>query len=622
MSASSSQNSAPPRNENAIVNIAAYKFVALSQLDTRRDTLKQLADSLELRGTILLSPEGVNLFMAGRRNAVDIFLTELRQDPLFCDISVKESLSERQPFNRMLVKIKEEIIAFGVDGIDPITHSSPRLPAAELKRWLDEGRNVHLLDTRNNYEVEIGTFENAIPADVDHFRDFPNAVERLPEDMKNEPVVMFCTGGIRCEKAGPFLERAGFQQVYQLEGGILKYFEECGADHFEGDCFVFDQRVAVDPRLKETDFTQCYVCQEVVSPEDQQSALYVPGVSCPRCYRDPSQNLVECLNARQAQLEQVINPLPGSQPYFNRRPLNVPKRFDGFRLIDFLSEWHPQIERGTWLQKIFKGEIVPGGRYGRRRRRKKSPEESVPLSTDRVVRGGERFEHLLPGATEPDVNAAIRILFEDDQFIVVNKPAPLPVHASGRFHRNTLQYILDEVYRPERPLIAHRLDANTSGVVVFCRRRSVARIVQPQFEARTVSKTYLARVTGIPDHETFECDQPITSAPGEAGLRGIARSNGLSAHTQFTVIRRFDDGTSLLEVNPATGRTNQIRIHLWHLGFPVVGDPAYLAEGKTGENRTLGMDEPTMCLHALSICLNDAVGEAREFQAPEPAWAK
>lgn len=607
--------------DSPVVNIAAYKFVRLEKLEQRRSELRDLVERCDLRGTILLSPEGINLFLAGLREPMDEFLATIRRDPAFADLEVKESLSEYQPFTRMLIKIKSEIIAFGVEGVDPINRSSPKLPALELKKWLDEGRPVHLLDTRNDYEIEVGTFENAIPAGVDNFRDFPDAVARLPERLKEEPVVMFCTGGIRCEKAGPYMEQAGFQKVFQLEGGILKYFEECGGDHYDGDCFVFDQRVAVDPTLQETEHTQCYVCQEVVSPEDQQSERYEAGVSCPRCYREPDEIMADRLTDRNAQLQKIISPLPGSQPYFNKRPLNVPQRFDRYTLLNFVAEWHPQVDRDEWRRKIESSEIVPGERHGRRRRKKSPPPETLPLSPDRVVHGGERFENLLPGTVEPDVSNAIEVVFEDDQFVVINKPAPLPLHASGRFNRNTLHYILDQLYRPEHPLIVHRLDANTSGVLVLCRKRNVARVVQPQFEKRTVSKTYLARVIGHPTDDAFECDAPISSRPGESGLRLIDEADGLTASTQFEVLHRCDDGSTVLKVTPLTGRTNQIRLHLWHLGYPIMGDPAYLSDGETGRNFTLGTDDPPMCLHAWKIALHDRNGELREFSVPPPAWS-
>ncbi len=271
------------QSDRTIVNIAAYQFAELTDLHDLRSELRDLCQARELRGTILLSTEGINCFLAGVREQIDALLHRLRQIPGLESLKVKESFSTHQPFNRMLVKIKREIIAFGVPGIDPRKYTSRRLTANQLKQWLDEGKPVTLLDTRNEFEVQVGTFRNAVAIGVEDFRNFPDAVAKLPAAMKDQPVVTFCTGGIRCEKAAPLLEREGFKQVYQLDGGILKYFQECGGAHYDGHCFVFDQRVALDPALRETNLRQCFACQAVLTEADQQSPAYVAGVSCPRC---------------------------------------------------------------------------------------------------------------------------------------------------------------------------------------------------------------------------------------------------------------------------------------------------------------------------------------------------
>jgi len=232
----------------AVVNLSAYKFAPLADLPALQDRLKAVADAGALKGTILLSPEGINLFVAGERAALDTLLAEIRAVPGLADLTPKESLSAAQPFHRMLVKIKKEIIAFGVAGIDPARRPTAKLPARTLRQWLDEGRPVTLLDTRNDYEVSVGTFRGAVPAGIRHFRDFPRAVEKLPATLKEQPIVMFCTGGIRCEKASSYLLSQGFEEVYHLKGGILKYLEEVPEEKstWEGECYVFDNRVAVD----------------------------------------------------------------------------------------------------------------------------------------------------------------------------------------------------------------------------------------------------------------------------------------------------------------------------------------------------------------------------------------
>jgi len=270
---------------SAIINLSAYKFAPLADLPAQRERLRAVAGAGGIKGTILLSPEGINLFVAGERAPLDRLLAEIRALPGLADLVPKESLSEEQPFNRMLVKIKKEIIAFGVDGIDPARQPAPRLAARTLKAWLDEGRSVTLLDTRNDYEVKMGSFRGAIPAGIENFRDFPAAAARLPVALKDQPIVTFCTGGIRCEKAAPYLQQAGFKQVFQLDGGILKYFEECGAAHYEGECFVFDRRVGVDPALQETNSVMCFACQMPLTEAEQQDPRYVPDKSCPHCFK-------------------------------------------------------------------------------------------------------------------------------------------------------------------------------------------------------------------------------------------------------------------------------------------------------------------------------------------------
>ncbi len=268
----------------AVVNLSAYKFTPLENLPALKERLKAVADGAGIKGSILLSPEGINLFVAGERAGLDRLLGEIRDIAGLADLTPKESTSDDQPFNRMLVKIKKEIIAFGVEGIDPSRRPTPKLAPRQLKQWLDEGRPLTLLDTRNDYEVKLGTFRGARAAGIENFRDFPAAVSRLPEELKEQPVVMFCTGGIRCEKAGPFMELSGFKQVLQLDGGILKYFEECGGAHYDGECFVFDKRVGVDPALQETNSVLCFACQMPLTEAEQRDPRYVPDKSCPHCF--------------------------------------------------------------------------------------------------------------------------------------------------------------------------------------------------------------------------------------------------------------------------------------------------------------------------------------------------
>ena len=215
--------------------------------------------------------------------AIEGFTAYLEQDERFRGIPLKTSYTDYQPFNRMNVRKKNEIISVGLDHINPAAFTGPEIEPRAFKAMLDRGEHVHVLDTRNDYELRVGTFDNAIDLNIRTFRAFPEAIARLPEAMKDEPVVMFCTGGIRCEKASAIMLEAGFTNVKQLKGGILGYFEEVGGEHWDGDCFVFDQRVAVNPALEETEVVVCFACREPLSVQEQQSPDYVIGASCSYC---------------------------------------------------------------------------------------------------------------------------------------------------------------------------------------------------------------------------------------------------------------------------------------------------------------------------------------------------
>ena len=269
--------------EQAIVNIAGYRFVDLPDRDSLRQPMIDACASSQLRGTILLAHEGINFFLAGDEQGIEAFLSFLDEDVRFLDIPLKRSHTTYQPFNRMNVRLKQEIISIGMDEVKPAEFTGDTIAPIEFKQWLDEGKTVTVLDTRNDYEIRLGTFENAVDLDITSFRAFPAAIETLPEDIKDTPVVMFCTGGIRCEKASVVMLEAGFKDVRQLEGGILGYFEQVGGAHWNGDCFVFDHRVALTPELEESNAVQCFACRQPLTMEEQESPDYVVEVSCPYC---------------------------------------------------------------------------------------------------------------------------------------------------------------------------------------------------------------------------------------------------------------------------------------------------------------------------------------------------
>jgi len=242
---------------NTVLNISTYKFVPIPDALALREVLLSRAQALHLKGTILLAEEGINMFLAGPADDVRSFVSQLQQDPRFADVAPKESWSDTQPFKKMLVKVKGEIIRMNHPTIKPADGRAPSVTPATVKRWLDQGhddngRPVVTLDTRNDFEVDEGTFEGAIDWRITKFTEFPDAFRAHLDELKDKTVVSFCTGGIRCEKAAILMREEGLEHVYQLEGGILKYFEETDGSHYNGGCFVFDERRALGADLQAT----------------------------------------------------------------------------------------------------------------------------------------------------------------------------------------------------------------------------------------------------------------------------------------------------------------------------------------------------------------------------------
>lgn len=234
---------------SVIVNISAYRFVPLKRevVLKLQAQFKQKASACHIKGTILLAEEGMNLNLAGERENIENFKQYLTYFPQFESLFYKESLSDICPFKRLCVRVKKEIITFKVPDVKPEQHTAPYLSPTDFKQWYEKGKPMLVLDTRNAFEVEYGTFKDAKHLNIQHFSEFPEAVSKLAEEARHLPIVTFCTGGIRCEKAAEYMLQQGFKEVYQLEGGVLHYFEKCGGEHYQGECFVFDDRVAVKP---------------------------------------------------------------------------------------------------------------------------------------------------------------------------------------------------------------------------------------------------------------------------------------------------------------------------------------------------------------------------------------
>lgn len=289
---------------NNIVIATFYKFVDLADFQALQQSLSDECLSWGLKGTILLAHEGINGTIAGCRKGIDALLAYLKKDPRLFDIAHKESFSHELPFRRMKVRLKREIVSMGQPGVEPSRWSGSYVKPEDWNSIVSDP-DVVVLDARNDYEVGIGTFEGAINPSTETFREFPGYVQGTLDPEKHKKVAMFCTGGIRCEKASAYLLDLGFDEVYQLQGGILKYLETVPLEEslWKGECFVFDDRVAVDHRLEVGSYRQCYACRRPLSSDDLASPHYQEGRSCPHCIDKLSEDQRSRFAERQHQIE-------------------------------------------------------------------------------------------------------------------------------------------------------------------------------------------------------------------------------------------------------------------------------------------------------------------------------
>lgn len=257
-----------------IYNLAFYHFCPLTEerMEQLKSEFEQLTTQEELKGSLLIAPEGLNGMIAGTASGVEMFRLKLNETKEFQGIEIKVSQSESHPFSRMRIRLKQHLIPINADFNASEDHA-PYIESEELDRWYEEGKDFLILDTRNDYEFYHGKFKNAQTLPLHHFRHFPEEVDKLPPEWRDKPVVTYCTGGIRCEKAAPVMKKMGFKNVYQLRDGILKYFEKTGGKNWDGDCFVFDQRALLDKKLQPIGASFCFGCGEVLRPEDSQCRL-------------------------------------------------------------------------------------------------------------------------------------------------------------------------------------------------------------------------------------------------------------------------------------------------------------------------------------------------------------
>ena len=283
---------------------ALYKFVRLPDYVTLRDTLYDYMVANKVKGTLLLAEEGINGTICGERAGVDAVKAWLDADGRFAGMSYKESLSDELAFYRTKVKLKKEIVTMGVEGINPAHIVGTYVKGDDWNTLISDPDTI-LIDTRNDYEVAIGTFKHAVNPNTTTFREFPQWAADNLDKTKHKKVAMFCTGGIRCEKSTAFLKEQGFDEVYHLDGGILKYLEEMPQENslWQGECFVFDQRVAVKHGLEQGSYDQCYACRMPLSQAEMASEHYVKGLSCPHCHDKTTDEQKAAFAERQRQVE-------------------------------------------------------------------------------------------------------------------------------------------------------------------------------------------------------------------------------------------------------------------------------------------------------------------------------
>ena len=293
----------PEKNE--ILVAALYKFVEISDLLSLQDNLYNICEENNIMGTILIADEGINGTISGKHNEIKETISLLTSDDRFSNIEIKYSSTDKQPFHRMKVRLKKEIVTIGLPEINPNKKVGKYVKPEDWNKLISDP-NVVVIDTRNKYETKIGSFQNALDPETSSFREFPDWVKKFKnsEDNKNKKIAMFCTGGIRCEKASSLMKEEGFEDVYHLQGGILKYLETVDRENslWNGECFVFDQRVCLTDELEVGSYKMCFACRMPITEEEMQNEKYIEGISCIYCYDKTTKEKKERFGSRQKQI--------------------------------------------------------------------------------------------------------------------------------------------------------------------------------------------------------------------------------------------------------------------------------------------------------------------------------
>ena len=293
----------PEKNE--ILVAALYKFVEISDLLSLQDNLYNICEENNIMGTILIADEGINGTISGKHNEIKETISSLTSDDRFSNIEIKYSSTDKQPFHRMKVRLKKEIVTIGLPEINPNKKAGKYVKPEDWNKLISDP-NVVVIDTRNKYETKIGSFQNALDPETSSFREFPDWVKKFKnsEDNTNKKIAMFCTGGIRCEKASSLMKEEGFEDVYHLQGGILKYLETIDKENslWNGECFVFDQRVCLTDELEVGSYKMCFACRMPITEEEMQNEKYIEGISCIYCYDKTTEEKKERFGSRQKQI--------------------------------------------------------------------------------------------------------------------------------------------------------------------------------------------------------------------------------------------------------------------------------------------------------------------------------
>jgi len=292
-------------NKNEILVAALYKFVEIDDLLSLQSNLYEICEKNNIMGTILIADEGINGTISGKHNEIKKTISSLTSDDRFSNIEIKYSSTDKQPFHRMKVRLKKEIVTIGLPEINPNTKVGRYVKPEDWNKLISDP-NVVVIDTRNKYETKIGSFHNAVDPETSSFREFPDWVKKFKnsEDNKNKKLAMYCTGGIRCEKASSLMKEEGFKDVYHLQGGILKYLEKVDKENslWNGECFVFDQRVCLTDELEVGSYKMCFACRMPITEEEMQNEKYIEGISCIYCYDKTTKEKKERFGSRQKQI--------------------------------------------------------------------------------------------------------------------------------------------------------------------------------------------------------------------------------------------------------------------------------------------------------------------------------